>query len=428
MWGTKVLPTLAQRLSTPCTTKLFRGGGPEPTLMQYRTPFPEVTEDCPVPNKLISKVEEVYNDLLYIDIVRVEAATTKTVNQIKLSRAAEGHPDEEVLTICEAVMQAVLYSASEEGITTYRALIFVKDSGGGRPQKRLVTINRKELALFMEEGSEGPSKHDSESNSVTEEAFAMVKEVMSLNTSFHTEALNGMLEQNRELHDRLLEHSRNATMGNENMQKLLGSMTDQLREAGVAKDRALSILHATRVAEIDAEAKKARNEMLTDMLRPAFMILASQLGDKFGISPSVLMTEDERETQRSEDAVKMAEAQAQANGTGDDEAGTAAVAEEIKKRLETEPTLVYLEMLKESLTAEQWLGLDKIRPAALITMLKAAFEITDEDKAADAMKEIGGVLFGEESLQQQIGAVLNEDQSTIVKAMFTAVTEKGMKG
>jgi hypothetical protein len=388
--------------------------------MKYKNPIADVFDDPTVPNKLLAKVEQNYKELLYIDIVRVDGSTTKTVNQIKFDRTAEGHPEADVLAICEAVMQGIYYSASEDGLTTYRALIFITDNAGGRPQKRTVTINKRELALLMdEEGSENGSHQETVSNSVAEEAFAMVKEVMALNTSFHSEALNGMMEQNRELHDRLLEHSRNATMGNENMQRLLGSMTDQIREAGIQKDRALSILHASRVAEIEAEANERKWQVIAGFLGPAIQVGLARLGKG---DPAVV--QDVVDNIMGEEEAKVA-AEAQEEGLTEEEAEAKIATQQAKlrKRIAREPTVVYLEMLNNSLSPEQWEQLEAIEPSEPIDLLKQALAMTEEAKAKETMTKVGHSIFGNPGLLEKFGEILTEDQASVVKVMFSAVTE-----
>lgn len=396
--------------------------------MEYKNTFPSVVDEINVPNKFLANVEKHYRELIYIDIVRVTGSTTKTVNKVTFKRTPEGHPEDDALAICEAAMHALLYSASEDGLATYRAFLFTSNNTGGRPRKISVTFNKKEVAVLLNDESGDHTDVDS-TTTVQEASLEMVKEAMAVSLEFSTNALNGQLEQNRELHDRLLEHSRNSTIGNENLQQLVGSLTEQVRDAAVQKDRALGILHTTKIAEIEAESSRERVQAFTNMMRVPLMMAATQLGDKFGITPDMLMTEEEKEAVKDEQAASAAKAAASAaSATSDGSAPSTAEAEElakrqaeIRKRIDTEPVVFYLEQLKESLTPDQWLALDKIRPAALMQILKDAFEITDEEKSKEELKKFGALLTQDKKIQEQFGEILDDNQRTVVSAIFQIV-------
>lgn len=391
--------------------------------MDYKHPFSPVTDEPSSPNTLVSKITEHFKTLKFIEIVRKTQQSQKKVNQLDPKFTTEGHPSEDVPEIAECIMHAVLADAAEKGIATYFVNFCVDNKDGKGVIKRQYTINKRDVGLYLDSDTEEGNNPSSDAT-IQEVALDTIKEILGLSSEHFREEIGSQRELILNLVDRILETQRNQNVSVENLQQLIATLTEQIRDAAIQKDNALSIVYQTKLAEIEASAQAEKHKTFGSILRPAMMMLTMQFGEKFGISPEMLMSDEERKEAQKAKAEQQAKSEAEASGEDVSEEELKRRAEELEKRMETEPTVVYLETLDKSLSTEQWHQLYEIKPIALIHKIKKALGLTNEAEARAAVKDFAGTIMQSEELQNQIGEILTEQQQVIIKHLFFQVAQE----
>lgn len=376
--------------------------------MEYQKQFTRLNETPAVEPKLQDRIAEVHRSLRRVDVVRMVGGNkTRKVNGLKFTLTPSGHPDEDSVEIAEAIVACAEYDCDQKGsVAKYRAILFV-DEGG---EERKVRVQFKPELDYDDDDDESPS-----GNSVQDNAFSMAKEAMSLGRN-EILALCGIQNNHiLELQDRLLEHSKTGTKTVETLQQMLSEAYKRCDDAYAAKDRALQVIYSAKSAEVEANAKAKKDEMLAQLLKAALPILATTVGiaaKKYGMPAPEVPFDDEEDEDEDDDDNEVT-----VDETSEEYQQQQEVAD-IEKRLQEAPVLTMMSRLKETIEADQVAAIAQALTKKNFKLTMSAMEQKTEADAVMEVQRLGLAVMTKPDILEKFTSILSEDQVTVITQAY----------
>ncbi len=386
--------------------------------MEMQSQFRSSTEseDLPMPPKLVAKIDEYYREIRKVEIYRKDARALEKINAISLPRAQDGHhPDASAMDISQRVMQVIAADVASSGLASYAIHLWVADKS-----KRSCTLAKKDIAVLL---AHDDSIIQDDQPSIEHAAFAMAQDGMAIVAQTMGEGLNQAYSHIENLMERLIESSRSQTTVVDGLQSLISTQTEQLHDAAIVKNDALSILYKSKVAETEAAASLERTRLAWTMASPGLLLLADRVATKYGF-PLVSIMEQMKgsagSTDESEPEADSAPSQASATPTqkpttpSPAEAAEAAKMEELQRLLKTHPIVTRLSGVRESLTDEQWIKINALKPKKTVDALKRMLKCEDEKDGLAQAKAFVQLLTAKPALREAFEEILTDVQGVIV--------------
>lgn len=370
--------------------------------MEFKNTISTMADDIAVPHKLLLKIEEHYKTLQRIEIFRQNGSQIRKVNEITFRSTTAGHPEEDTVAIGDGVMKAIFSDARalDGGAARYQMQLWISDTS-----KRSISLRKQEIATLLDE-DEGITQIDKE-ESIEQSAMIMVQESNAQVTQIMREGLEQAYGHIDALNQRILEGSQITNLAMTEMQKLLGTVIEQNKQAIIDKDRALSLIYHTKVSEAEAEASAQRAKMAFAVVSPALLLLADRIGTKFGIPMSAVMD-------MAKDATKT---------EGETEKPDAEPVEpedpemvKLAHRLQTHPITTRLDGLRVSISPEQWGQIGTLKPKKVIDAFRHALNMGENEiDAKTAVINFAALAIKHDRVKDGLEEIFTDQQNGLVK-------------